>query len=226
MQITVTCVCSREMKPRAIPKGTFRCGCGAGVRVVAHEAETIRCAAAGCDLAAERTEVVPLCGAHVQEMTLALLPDTYANYPPSSWVRAGREYKTTFDSEPNKPDWLVRLDSAPAVHPAELGPRKHEPVVYFALVGDQVKIGTTTNLIERFMAINLPPGAVIHTIPGSYEVEKSYHRRFAAERTPRTEWFRLSSRLRSHIEDLVQSGEATCPDSVTQLSTRSFRSTG
>lgn len=226
MKIAVTCACSREMAARAIPKGSYRCGCGSSVRVTVQVPARETCTVEGCDRVVERSEVVALCGAHVKAITLALVADVYNNYPPNTWMPTVRKYKDAFGHMPEMPEWLARMEYSTPVDPDAGKYKKHEPVVYFAIVGDQVKIGTTSNLIERFMAINLPPGAVIHTIPGSASLEKHYHHTFAEERTTRTEWFKLSPRLRSHIDELVQSGKATCPDSVMQLSTRSFRSIG
>ncbi len=219
-QITVTCGCTRTMTPRAIPKDSFACGCGVRVRLATEAKPAAACVAPDCTNSPTRTEVIPLCLDHVEKLTFALMPDVYAAFPPSAWLKTVQEYEKRFATVPVKPKWAVELEALRqqpfSLHPAgvPIDPT-HEPVVYFAMVGDQVKIGTTQNIVERFTQMNLPPSARVYVIPGSYPQEKSYHRRFAAERHRRSEWFDLSDRLRTHIDALIEQGEAACPSSVT-----------
>lgn len=198
-------------------RGAFRCGCGAGVRVDRDSRiKTEVCALADCNIVAYRTRVISLCKEHYRKLLLATLPDTYEKYPVGEWIAACREYREEFGVDLTPPEWVQRQEAVTgALLLNQRHLRSHEPVVYFAMLGNQVKIGTTANISERFEGSMLPPTVEIWVIPGSYEQERSYHRRFAVERIRRTEWFNLSDRLRGHIDDMVQSGEAKCRDSVT-----------
>jgi hypothetical protein len=75
------------------------------------------------------------------------------------------------------------------------------PVVYYMRIGNRVKIGYSTNLIERLNAIN--PEELLAAESGSPEVERRRHRQFGQYRT-HGEWFRLEGKLAEHIERLRQ----------------------
>lgn len=80
-----------------------------------------------------------------------------------------------------------------------LAAKSHAPVVYFVRVGHNVKIGTTTKLRERLMALYLGPEDVLAVVPGGKDTEAAYHDRFADAHLDvpgRAELFRLSPRLR------------------------------
>ena len=86
---------------------------------------------------------------------------------------------------------LVQLGrQRPAVHPE---------LVYFIRNGSRVKIGWTTNLKSRLSSLSLPADAVALTIPGGPDTEKMMHRRFAAARVARTEWFEAVPELEAFI---------------------------
>jgi len=70
------------------------------------------------------------------------------------------------------------------------------PLVYFIRLGPYVKIGTA-----RIGALSLAPGNLLATIPGTYDVERQAHQRFARLRAFR-EWFYLQDELRSYVVDL------------------------
>jgi hypothetical protein len=77
--------------------------------------------------------------------------------------------------------------------------RMHAPVVYFVLVGANVKIGTSTNLRGRMQALYLRMEDVLVVIPGGRDVEAAYHKQFAVYRIPgpgRRELFRIDGKLR------------------------------
>lgn len=79
--------------------------------------------------------------------------------------------------------------------------RKARAVVYYALVGNHIKIGTTIHLGERMKAL----GANLMAVePGSYDLERDRHQQFASLRVPRTELFRPGPELVSHVAALVQ----------------------
>lgn len=76
-------------------------------------------------------------------------------------------------------------------------------VVYFATSdGETIKIGTTTRLAQRMKDQGLT--AVLATEPGSFQVERSLHIRFAHLRVggPRSEWFRAAPELLAYIDAL------------------------
>jgi hypothetical protein len=58
----------------------------------------------------------------------------------------------------------------------------HAPVVYFARMGDKVKIGTTTNLKQRMSSFYKDLSDVLVVVPGGKDVEAAYHKRFASSR--------------------------------------------
>lgn len=74
----------------------------------------------------------------------------------------------------------------------------HSPVVYFARMGDNVKIGTSTNLKARMQSFYLSLGDVLAVVPGGEDVEDAFHQRFAASRIEgdgRRELFRIDAGL-------------------------------
>lgn len=76
-------------------------------------------------------------------------------------------------------------------------------VVYYLRVADRVKIGTSANPRQRLHA--LWHDEVLAFERGDRRLERRRHEQFANERFDRTEWFRLSDRLRAHI-DVVRGG--------------------
>lgn len=98
-----------------------------------------------------------------------------------------------------------------AVHPrttilAEDVPPELHPLVYFigpALCrGEPVKIGTTTNLAQRFRSLNLssPVQLTVHAVArGDRHREADFHYEFRKYRL-HGEWFRLTPSLINRIE--------------------------
>lgn len=83
-----------------------------------------------------------------------------------------------------------------------LSGQSHAPVVYFARMGDNVKIGTTTNLKNRMQSFYLSLGDVLAVVPGGEDVEDAFHQQFAASRVEgdgRRELFRIDGRLRRFL---------------------------
>jgi hypothetical protein len=79
-----------------------------------------------------------------------------------------------------------------------LADESHAPVVYFARMGDKVKIGTTTNLKRRMRDMYLDLSDVLVVVPGGKDVEAAYHKRFGSSRVDedgRQELFRIDHRL-------------------------------
>jgi hypothetical protein len=73
-------------------------------------------------------------------------------------------------------------------------------VVYYLRYDDRVKIGTTASPRQRTAA--LVHDELLAFERGDRSVERRRHEQFAEERFARTEWFRLSDRLRAHIDVL------------------------
>lgn len=78
-----------------------------------------------------------------------------------------------------------------------------ESVVYYVRRAEFVKIGTTVRLKERMSA--LAPDEILAIEPGSYELEKQLHTRFARLRAPfMREYFRMEKPLMDHIAGVVK----------------------
>lgn len=74
-------------------------------------------------------------------------------------------------------------------------------VVYYAQIGDYIKIGYSTRLRDRFRTLRADRLLAIE--PGPPELERQRHREFTSERIDRRrENFRPSDRLREHIETI------------------------
>lgn len=70
-------------------------------------------------------------------------------------------------------------------------------VVYYIRFGNRVKIGFTTSLRSRVMA--LPVDEVMAAEPGSYDIEAQRHKQFAADLAAGREWFNPSGALMAHV---------------------------
>ncbi len=74
-------------------------------------------------------------------------------------------------------------------------------VVYYLRYDDRIKIGTTANPRQRLSAIWHDDLLAFER--GDRALERRRHEQFAADRFPRTEWFRASPELTAHIADLA-----------------------
>lgn len=72
-------------------------------------------------------------------------------------------------------------------------------VVYYLRFRDRVKIGTTSDLRHRLIAI--PHDEIMALEPGDMSLERSRHQQFAAHRV-HGEWFRLADPLVEHMRQL------------------------
>jgi len=83
-------------------------------------------------------------------------------------------------------------------------PRKNQPFVYYLMIGPStVKIGTTMDLLQRLSQLRSEPQYVVGLERGGRELERQRHKQFADERRSRREDFRLSDRLKKHIDELA-----------------------
>lgn len=74
-------------------------------------------------------------------------------------------------------------------------------VVYYLRYDDRIKIGTTANPRQRLAAIW--HDELLAFERGDRTVEGRRHAQFAADRFPRTEWFRASEALITHVAELA-----------------------
>ncbi|MFD9192964.1 GIY-YIG nuclease family protein [Streptomyces phaeochromogenes] len=72
---------------------------------------------------------------------------------------------------------------------------RHAPVVYFLRNGERVKIGTSTNLRQRILALALRRQDLLLVVEGDHETERAFHDQFAKQRVAFTEWFHLAGGL-------------------------------
>ncbi|MGW9346030.1 GIY-YIG nuclease family protein [Streptomyces albidoflavus] len=83
---------------------------------------------------------------------------------------------------------------------SELAPPRVD-VVYYLGYADRVKIGTSSNPRQRLSA--LWHDELLAFERGGRALEQRRHAQFAADRFPRTEWFRRSEGLTAHIDALA-----------------------
>lgn len=72
--------------------------------------------------------------------------------------------------------------------------------VYFARVGELIKIGWTHNLPHRLS--QLSADALLHSQPGTRRDERALHGKFADDLAKGKEWFRQSESLVDYIREL------------------------
>lgn len=151
----------------------------------------VQCCWPDCFRQSDHPEV-PLCGDHLLEAGLTWLRDNLdivrevveATPVP---VLMSRELRTAGQRAAERPP-----------------PEQGEAVVYYIRMRgtDRVKIGTTTSLPQRMVALRADGEDLMATEPGGYDVEWRRHHQFADERYGRREEFALSERLLEHIASL------------------------
>lgn len=112
-------------------------------------------------------------------------------------VEAGRKRYAASLEEPDLPK--------PEYGPPPREPRQEASRVYYMRIGNRVKIGFSTNLIERVKTIN--PEELMAVEPGGQDVERRRHGQFCQLRT-HGEWFELEEPLTSHIARLAVDSRA------------------
>lgn len=86
------------------------------------------------------------------------------------------------------------------------GPGRHEPVVYFAVLGSIVKIGTSQNLEQRMSDLGIRVDAVKLLLDGGHSLESEIHLSFTEERIAGTEWFHLRGKLADFLGNPLPGG--------------------
>lgn len=76
----------------------------------------------------------------------------------------------------------------------------HEDAVYFIRNGNRVKIGYTTNLSRRLMALSQRRQDVVLLLAGDRKLEAALHRYFRRERLFLTEWFEYTGELERFLQ--------------------------
>ena len=147
-----------------------------------------------CFRAVEHPEV-PLCEGHFHESGMAWMRDN---------IELFREVTEQLEEQVMFARVMERANARRAlaertVQPLVLDTRR---IVYYIRIGEHVKIGTTTNLRERMVALRADGRDLLATEPGRYDVETLRHRQFADERIGRRENFAMSDRLMEHIRSL------------------------
>jgi len=93
--------------------------------------------------------------------------------------------------------WLGPIDN-------DWSPPTFPPFVYYLMLGPAtVKIGTSRNVVDRIRQLRSDIQYVVALERGSYELERQRHLQFADERLGQREDFRLTDRLKAHIESLI-----------------------
>lgn len=127
---------------------------------------------------------IPLCEQHVMQV-----------------MREIREYTRTRMSPPPAPPSPGPKVRAPGVLGIPIiSEDPHKSYVYYIAFGDRIKIGVTTNLINRLDGI--PWDEVLTVEPGYRELEQKRHRQFRGSRV-HGEWFTRSPDLLEHIQSVI-----------------------
>lgn len=78
---------------------------------------------------------------------------------------------------------------------------KRPGYVYYVQVGDRIKIGFTTSVMDRMKAY--PPTSVLLVYhPGTPDLEKEMHSKFRIFLAEGREWFRADDRISEHIAEI------------------------
>lgn len=217
--LTVTCGCGRKMALDPMRgRGSYRCGCGVRIKAVlpAYRPETCMAVVDGqrCRKAPKTEGATLLCKQHLNDLKGALgliRPEELPEYT-DRLAAAQMGVINSDDPEFDQDDWLAKYAerrvaaereqwakkglSDPKTFERHLNPGS---VVYFIRMGDLIKIGYTSNLIQRVQGLSLTMGHVLVAIPGASALESELHRRFAEYRE-HGEWFRAVPEILDYVE--------------------------
>jgi hypothetical protein len=100
------------------------------------------------------------------------------------------------------PDCKRQIVPAAPRHPSR-EEMAEKGVIYYVRRGEYIKIGTTIRLKQRMH--DLAPDEILAVEPGSFQVEKYLHQKFAHLRAPfMREYFRMDPELMDHIATVVE----------------------
>lgn len=112
------------------------------------------------------------------------------------------EVQAMFDLPLPLPSERLAMIAEPEPEPIPEVSPPIEPVVYFALCGEHIKIGFTRgnprHRLKTLSTANPLPVELIATMPGSQELEMELHERFGEFRI-RGEWFVFADPIRAYI---------------------------
>lgn len=185
-QFAVRCGCGRSMHlDGRAGRHAFRCGCGARVQI--EEGRTARrCTFAECRTLATTPSPLRFCPEH-QEEAATLLAHT-------AGAAKVRELGEALGLSPVT--WNRRYGYAATPIPQNT---KHAPLIYFARRDSLIKIGWTSQIRQRMMALQ---GKVLATEPGDIVRERQLHRRFSHLLAQGREWFHPQPELIAYVNEL------------------------
>lgn len=98
----------------------------------------------------------------------------------------------------------------------EADPWAKEGTIYYASIGDEIKIGWTSSIYRRMRAY--PPSAQLLAIePGTKTIERARHQQFNEYLAHGREWFKSGKFLLEHIDRMI--AKHGTPPQITTLST-------
>ena len=123
------------------------------------------------------------------------------------YVRRPGCRQVALKGEPGSREFLQSYAAVLSVAPTvrKVWPKIKKGHVYYAEMGDLIKIGFTINLKRRQSTYRTHAAKAVQIIasePGTMYDEKRMHQRFAAHRVER-EWFRRNPELLAHIANLT-----------------------
>ena len=154
------------------------------------------CLAPGCDAPRDDAAPIALCPHHAALVADAAVREDVL---PHACVVCGSRIGIRFASGTVCATCEWRVGELPD---ADLAPPRVD-VVYYLRYDDRIKIGTTANPRRRLSAIW--HDELLAFERGDRFLERRRHAQFADDRYPRTEWFRASAALLSHV-DAVAAG--------------------
>jgi T5orf172 domain len=110
-------------------------------------------------------------------------------------VVKGERWTTVYDGELPYLDGPLPWELRTASRRPELVKAK-PGTVYYGRRGDQIKIGTTTDMKMRMTQLRFDE--ILAWEPGTYDVERQRHEQFGHLRVGRGEWFRAEDELTAH----------------------------
>jgi hypothetical protein len=142
-----------------------------------------------CGLPALKTAPFSICRKHLLE----LLDHYRDELAPTTFVQV----KSRITSDETKHEWAESKRQREQQ-------MSDQSVVYYARIGENIKIGYTINLRQRLGALRIYDEDLLATEPGGRELEAQRHTQFKRERIdPRREDFRPSKELNTHIAQMV-----------------------
>lgn len=204
--VIVRCGCTRKMSLDAVRgRGAYRCGCGARIQIIEPPRSPDHCVAlvgqSGCRQSLSTVGSVPLCRTHLKawkaELGLVEATDMNQYVQHLSAISLGLETKVNTEAD-------GELQRTAHLHKDKVtvkrGPQDAEgSVVYYLRFDTRIKIGTTTDLPKRLLAV--PNDELLAIEPGGVMLERRRHQQFEALRL-RGEWFSMGEDLMRHIEEL------------------------